>query len=264
MTNYTYQLSEIKVAERCATLVLTADWLQGRSAYGGWQAALAVLAMRAVVGNDIALRSLQSNFIAPVPPGAVSATAEVLRRGKSVAQLEARILVDGKVAFAAVGIFGVSRNSLIEELTTAPPASGSPETGVNWPDAEGQRPAFSRNFEYRWSPGKEPYAGNEHSEGQIYVRFSDDAVRSEAHLICMADAIPPSGLSRLTSPSPLSTINWTLELINPIRDEERQHWLRFDNSLTAAFDGYSWENTSIWSEKGSLLALSRQCVAVFS
>jgi acyl-CoA thioesterase len=261
---YTRLLSEIKVEDRRASLVLTSDWLQGRSAFGGWQAALAVQAMRAVVGNDIALRSLQSNFIAPVPVGAVSATAEVLRQGKSVAQLEARILVDGKVAFIAIGIFGVVRQTLITEQTIAPTASGIPEDGQDWPDEDGQRPAFSRNFDYRWGRGTGPYSGSVHRDGQIYVRFRDDAVRSEAHLICVADAIPPSGLSRLTSPSPLSTINWTLELINTINDEEREDWLRFDTSLTAAFDGYSWENTAIWSDKGRLLALSRQCVAVFS
>ncbi len=264
MNAYTYLLSELRVADRSASLVLTADWLQGRSAFGGWQAALAVQAMRAVVGNDIPLRSLQSNFIAPVPAGAVSATAEVLRQGKSVAQLEARILVDGKVAFIAVGIFGVFRQSLITEQAIAPPASGIPDDGQEWPDGEGQRPAFSRNFEYRWGRGTGPYSGNKHREGQIYVRFKNDALRSEAHLICVADAIPPSGLSRLSSPSPLSTINWTLEVINTIDDKEREDWLRFDTSLTAAFDGYSWENTAIWSGSGRLLALSRQCVAVFS
>jgi acyl-CoA thioesterase len=80
----------------------------------------------------------------------------------------------------------------------------------------------------------------------------------------MADAIPPSALSLLTAPAMLSSINWTLELVTPLAEEERNDWFRFDSSLTAANDGYAWENTAIWSARGNLVALSRQCVAVFA
>ncbi|MBK6638597.1 MAG: thioesterase family protein [Rhodocyclaceae bacterium] len=52
-----------------ASLELSPDWLQGRTAYGGWQAALGLRAMERVRGDAVPLRSLQVNFIAPVPPG---------------------------------------------------------------------------------------------------------------------------------------------------------------------------------------------------
>lgn len=262
--NYLNQLSKAHMGGNAVTLELTPDWLQGRSGYGGWQAALAVKAMRAMLGDeDVPLRSLQVNFIAPVPPGEVTASAELLRRGKSVAQLEARILVNGQVAFTALGIFGVSRPSVIVERPQTPAAKNLPEVLSDWPYVEGVMPVFMRHFHLRWAAGKPPYSGVEHVDAQIFVRFRGDVVSTESHLVCIADAIPPSALSMLKSPSMLSTVNWTLELISPLQDDERDGWFRFDSALTAAMEGYSWENTSIWSARGNLIALSRQCVAVF-
>lgn len=264
MATYTKQIADLQIVGNAVTLELTQDWLQGRSGYGGWQAALAVKAMRALLGDELPLRSLQVNFIAPVPAGRVTAYAELLRRGRSVAQLEARILVDGRVAFTALGIFGGSRQTSIVHRPSAPAAASDPETLADWPYVEGSTPEFMRNFHLRWGAGKPPYSGVAHADAQIGVRLRDDAVTTEAHLVCMADAIPPSALSLLTAPAMLSSINWTLELVTPLAEEERNDWFRFDSSLTAANDGYAWENTAIWSARGNLVALSRQCVAVFA
>ena len=63
------------------------DWLQGRSAFGGLQAALALRAMRERVPVDMPLRSLQVTFIAPVPAGPVSIRAQRLRAGRSAIQV---------------------------------------------------------------------------------------------------------------------------------------------------------------------------------
>lgn len=263
MTSYTDSLTDLALDGNLATLELTPDWLQGRSGYGGWQAALAVLSMRAVLGDELPLRSLQANFISPVPSGKVTACAELLRRGKSVAQLESRILVDGKVAFTALGIFGAARQTAINLLPKAPPVGATPDSVSDWPYVEGVTPSFMRHFHLRWGGGSPPYSGDANADASIFVRFRDDQIRSEGHLVCLADAIPPSALSLLTSPAMLSTINWAFELIDPPTAEECAAWFRFDTSLTAASDGYAWENTAIWSAHGHLIGLSRQCVAVF-
>ena len=55
------------------------SWLQGRSVYGGLQAALAVRAMRAMLPAPAPLRVLQVSFVAPLPAGPVSLRAELLR-----------------------------------------------------------------------------------------------------------------------------------------------------------------------------------------
>ena len=45
------------------------DWLQGRSAFGGLQAAFALKAMRELTGVAAPLRVMQTTFIAPVGGG---------------------------------------------------------------------------------------------------------------------------------------------------------------------------------------------------
>ena len=245
-----------------ASLELSPDWLQGRTAYGGWQAALGLRAMERVLGDAVPLRSLQVNFIAPVPPGRVTAHAELLRRGKSAAQLEARILIDGKVALTAVGIFGAQRESAVREVPVAPAAAVPVETVPDAPHG-GLRPAFTRHFDMRWGAGLPPFSGAEHSDAQIFVRYRNEPVSSDALLVCLADAIPPSAISVFKAPAMLSSMNWTLEFVTPMNDAERTGWLRFDSGLTAAGDGYGWENTLIWSDQGRLVAISRQCVALF-
>ncbi len=262
MTNYSAALLRMQTGPATASLDLTPNWLQGRTAYGGWQAALAVCAMRQIIGPDIPLRSLQANFIAPIGLGLITATAELLRQGKSAAQIEARICVDGKVAFAAVGIFGLARPSAIAEQ----PQAGAvvlPDTLTDRAYLDGAMPQFLQNFDMRWAAGAPPFSGTPHSESKIYARFRDEHITSEAHLICIADVIPPSAISMLSAPAMISSMNWTLEMISPLNDSETRGWLRFDSALTAAGDGYGWENTSIWSDQGKLIALSRQCVALF-
>lgn len=263
MTSYANLLTRRTIDGNSATLELTPDWLQGRSGYGGWQAALALEAMRAVLGDTPPLRSLQANFIAPVPPGKVTATAELLRRGRSVAQLEARIFVDGKTAFIALGIFGAERETAINLHPTAPSIPMGLENLTDCPVVDGVMPVFMRNFHLRWAAGTPPYSGDTSADAQIFVRFRDDPVATETHLVCLADAIPPSALSVLTTPAMLSTINWSLEVLRLPTAEEADDWFCFDTSLTAAHSGYAWENTAIWSRQGKLVALSRQCVAVF-
>ena len=263
MKTFSEVLGTLQTDANSATLDLTPDWLQGRTAYGGWQAALAVLAMRQVIGPEIPLRSLQANFVGPVGVGKITAQAELLRRGKSAAQLEARILVDGQTAFTAVGIFALSRVSQLALAPKSPPATRAVDTLEPRPFVDGVRPSFVKHFDTRWALGSYPFSGAAHSAAQIFARLRDEEIDSEAHLVMMCDVIPPSAIAMFKTPAMLSSMNWALELITPLTAETSAGWLRFDAEMTAAADGYAWENTSIWGCNGDLIALSRQCVALF-
>jgi acyl-CoA thioesterase len=263
MRTFSELLATVQADGGTASLELSPDWLQGRTAFGGWQAALAVLAMRRQIGEQIPLRTLQCNFIAPVGLGPATARAEVLRRGKSATQIEARIVVDGRLAFQALGIFGLPRPSQIVESPRAPASVRQPEDVTAEPFIEGVTPQYTRHFDLRWGAGSRPYSGAAHSVAQIFVRFRGEDLESESHLIAIGDAIPPAAISLLKEPAMLSSMNWTLEMVTPLGERARAGWLRFDADLTAACDGYAWENVSIWSDEGELVALSRQCIAVF-
>ena len=263
MKTFTELLGTLETNGNSATLELTPDWLQGRTAYGGWQSALAVLAMRQILGPDIPLRSLQVNFVGPIGIGPITARAELLRQGKSAAQLEARIVVGGQTAFIAVAIFAAPRPSQVALAPRAAKANRDVASLEPRPFIEGVMPSFVKHFDTRWALGSYPFSGAAHSAAQIFARLRDEDISSEAHLVMMCDVIPPSAIALFKTPAMLSSMNWTLELITPLDAETAAGWLRFDAEMTAAADGYAWENTSIWGCNGDLIALSRQCVALF-
>ena len=66
MSSTTYQ-------DHSATIEIPSDWLQGRSMFGGMQAALALKAMRTLVPEEFPLRTLQTTFMAPIPAGRATA-----------------------------------------------------------------------------------------------------------------------------------------------------------------------------------------------
>lgn len=261
MKTFGQALADLRIEEGAASLEVTPDWLQGRTAFGGWQAALAVRAMRAVVGDDIALRTLQSNFIAPLGLGVATARAAVLRRGSSATQVEARILADGKVVFQALGIFGAPRPS---QVLMRPLAAAAPDPqSLAAPTREGPTPPYLQHFDLRWASGAPPFSGAAHANAQVFARFRGEGLDSESHLVAIGDAIPPAALSVVTTPTMVSSMNWTLDLLAPIGEPARGGWLRFDTELRASLDGYCWEDSALWSSEGELLALSRQCIAMF-
>lgn len=255
-------LLHLDVREGHASALLTDGWLQGRTAYGGWQAALGLAAMRTLVPEDAALRSLQVNFIAPVPVGTVEARATLLRTGRSASQAEARIDVDGQVAMTAVGIFGKARPSALEQVLEASQAP-APEDCAELPRFADFAPAFTRNMHIRWAGGYPPYSGAPRGEMSLWARFREQGIADEVAFVGLADTIPPSPLPRFQSPVAASSMNWTLEILRSLTGEEREGWLRFDSVLHAAREGYGWQTATLSTERGGPVALSRQCVAVF-
>ena len=82
-------------------VIVPSDWLQGRTAFGGMQAAIAVRAMREALPADVRslpLRAAQTTFIGPVPGRVeIHAQAVVLRVGRSTCHSRCDLLHEGKV-----------------------------------------------------------------------------------------------------------------------------------------------------------------------
>jgi acyl-CoA thioesterase len=136
-------------------------WLQGRSVFGGVQAALALRAMREHVQGALPLRTMQVTFVAPVPAGPVRLQSRLLRRGGSATQVEARI-VDGEATLLlAVGVFGAARESVV----VAPPLAVSPrgDLALHMPTVAGYTPAFMQHFGACWRRGGLPASGTRRS-----------------------------------------------------------------------------------------------------
>lgn len=246
-----------------ARLYISEDWLQGRTVFGGLQAALAVRAMRQQVAPEFLLRSMQVTFVGPVVAGPVEVQATVLRRGKSTVHVRADVVIDGQHCFTALAIFGGQRETAFVSRPVAPECAKQPEQLVSLPFIPNVTPAFTKNVEMRWAKGRPPFCGAKEPSAQIYVRHRGDTGMSEAHLVAACDIIPPPVLSMLAKPTPGSSMNWQLELLADPAQLSGEGWLRFDAEMSAAHSGYSWQTVKIWSEQGDLVAIAHQCVAVF-
>jgi acyl-CoA thioesterase len=240
---------------------ISEDWLQGRSAFGGLQAALAVQAMRTLIPADVPLRSLQVTFIAPIPASTVRMDAKILRQGKSVTQLEARLMDGYATACLVVGVFGASRESSLRILPARPgiEAVVTPQVLRYVP---GLLPQFTQHFEASWLQGDIPFSGSKKTTQVVEVALKDEGVADEAQVIAFADFIPPVALSMLQQPAPGSSLTWMLELFADSRGLPLNGW-RIDAQLQAAQDGYTSQQVMLWGPNGEPIALSRQSMVIF-
>ena len=245
-----------------ATLDVPGDWLQGRTLFGGLQAAIALKAMRSLV-TEAPLRSLQVTFVGPVPGGEVKARARVIRTGKSTTHVEARI-VDGETTLATmVGIFGLARPSAIAVRPVQPPVTASPSP-IELRYVEGGAPAFTQHFKAKWLVGGPPYSGAAGNENVIELGMRDASLATEAHVVAMADFIPPVALSFVKERVAAASLNWMLELLtDDVTALPLDGW-RIDAHLMAAAGGYTHQSLELWGPGGVPVALGRQTMMVFA
>lgn len=260
MTPWTALFAQLRAEPGRASLDVTPDWLQGRTVFGGLQAAVALRAMRTLV-PDVPLRTLQGTFLAPAPQGTLAATARVLRTGKSATHVEARI-VDGDATLALmVGVFGAARASTVSLVPRQPPVDAARPLDFGY--IPGVMPAFTQHFKVRFLRGGLPYSGSKQADNVLEVSLRDTGPCTEGHLLAMADFIPPIALSWLKTPAPGSTLTWMIETLADRFDGlSLDHW-RIDATMAAARDGYTSQSLIVWGPNGEPLATSHQSMVVF-
>src|ERR1700742_2804430 len=148
------------------------DWLQGRSAFGGLQAALVIRAMRDLVPATMPLRTVQVTVLARVPAGRAEIQAKLLREGKNTLQLEGRIGDGGQTLCLVIAIFGVARESVVHVLPQRPPVDAAADVPV-FPFIPGLTPAFTQHFTARWLRGDLPYSGGRKTTSSIELSLKD-------------------------------------------------------------------------------------------
>ena len=241
------------------------SWAQGRTLFGGLQVALLIRAMRLEIGPDIPLRSLQVVFVAPVPTGRpLHLRVRRLREGKSVLQMEARILDGEQAACTVFAVFGRARESSLRIEPPQPDAACSPEQARQAPYVPGVSPVFTRFLEQRWASGVMPFHRGSEPRTQIYLRFRNEPRVDECLVAALADAIPSPAISLLSKPAQASSMTWTLEFLHDRPAALADGYWLMQAEATAAVDGYVFQTATLWSPDGQPVALSRQSAVVFA
>lgn len=255
-------MGSMRPAEGAWTGSVSEDWLQGRSVFGGLQAALALKAMRGLVPQGGPLRTLQVTFLSPVPAGTVRASAQVLRAGKNTSHVEGRLLDEaGHTLCLVVAIFGAARASAVRIVPEQPAVEGQPRL---FPFIKGVTPDFTQHFGMRWLRGGMPFSGSSLPENVLELDMRDgDAAVTEEHVLAIADVIPPVGLSLLKTPVPGSSMTWMLEMLHGQLETLSLAGWRMDAQVVAAGEGYTSQSGLLWGPGGVPVALSRQNMVIF-
>lgn len=254
-------MSRVEVSPGESRLLVPDDWLQGRTLFGGLQAAIVLKAMR-TLAPESALRSMQVTFVGPVAGGAVHARARILRTGKNTTHVEGRIVNGEETLATMVAVFGVARASSVNmRPRQAAIASGK---AIEMRYAAGAVPSFTQHFKARWLRGGPPFSGATDPENVIELGMRDAAPASEYHVLAMADFIPPIALAFLKERAAAASLNWMLELlVDDLGTLPLEGW-RVDAHMVAAADGYTHQSLELWAPGGVLVALGRQTMVVFA
>ena len=245
------------------TIELTAHWAQGRAIYGGVVGGLLAGIMRRQVSDDRPLRSFMLSFVGPAQVGQADLTASVLRSGRSVTQVEARLTQAGQTQALAMASFGGPRDSDIVVQPPERPTAKAPEGLQEFPFVEGLTPAFTRQFDFRWASGGLPYSQQKDPDFTGWIRFREPGAVSPEWLLALIDAWPPGLLSMCKPPAANSSMTWSVEVVTPIDDAPVDDWWFYDVEHHGAADGFGQASARIFAPDGRLAAVSRQSVAIF-
>jgi acyl-CoA thioesterase len=236
------------------------DWMQGRSAFGGLQGAFAVEAMRTLVDAAFPLRTFQMTFVAPIGEGRCTTLASVLRAGKNTMHVEARVVGGQETLAHAIGVFGHARESIVRRDLPPPPAK---RQGTMLPYVPKLMPSFFQHFDVELLEGSMPFANRPVHRNLYALGLKDASNATDAHLIALADFVPPVALSWLPKPAPGSSMTWMLEFLDQSFAQQPLAGWMVDSEMVAARDGYTSQSTTLWSPAGVPTLLSRQSMVVF-
>ncbi|AJP71908.1 thioesterase family protein [Sphingomonas hengshuiensis] len=238
------------------TATIPPDWMQGRTAFGGLSAALALDAALALEPDLPPLRSAQIAFIGPLA-GEVAVTATRLRRGRNAAYLQSDVASDAGLGMRATFVFMAALPSAVrhDESVRSPHAPPAKDASLY----VGPETFFTGNFEFLDADTATGPAD--------WLRWARLRVRAGLHpmveLMAIGDALPPAALKLAPSMlTPVSSLNWQINFVDPAPVTSDGWWLLGAHADTA-WDGFSSQRMTIWNADGAVVAEAMQGVALF-
>jgi acyl-CoA thioesterase len=239
---------------------------------GGYVAAVVLRAILAEVADATRRpRSLTLQYLRPPAAGPVQVEVTVERAGRTVSNVSARLVQDGRLLVIALAALAVDRTESIafDEMSGLPtmpdgsavPVAGSiPEQDVD-PDRE---VPMRQHYDLRWVLGDLPFQPPTSSEPTAltggWLRPLEAEPIDEVVLAAMTDAWMPPIFSRVQEPLAVPTIDLTIHFRSLPADPLAHCFVVFDSPV--ARDGYLVEHGRIYSAEGVLLAESRQLAVV--
>ncbi|MFC3712301.1 acyl-CoA thioesterase [Sphingoaurantiacus capsulatus] len=237
------------------------DWRQGRTLYGGIQAALAVEAVQRAYPDLPPLRSAQIAYVGP-SAGEIEITPTLLRAGKSSAFISVGVTAEAGAAAQLLLCFGAARDSAHRYTELPMPKVEAPDAYEPFfqpPVA----PVFTQHLDSRRAGGATVVTGAKRPELLLWLRHRDDAAPDgPASLLALGDAPPPAAMTMFTDRAPISTMTWSVDVLADSFDGGAWHLLHVVGDTVA--DGYSSQTMTMWTADGRPVMAARQTVAIYA
>jgi hypothetical protein len=239
-------------------------WQQGRGAFGG--VVLGALA-RAMIASEPdptrTLRMIAGEICGPVLAMETRLEVSVLRRGKNLTNLDARMLQDGAIVARASAGLSAPRSTggdvISPALQERKPLSEATPVTLPSPPA----PVFARNYEFHvtgplpFSSGDEPVV-----HGYVRERTPPDSLDAPA-IIGLLDAHWPALFTTSTMPRPMATAGFTAELLVDPETLDPSELLFYRAHVAAMRDGFFVEMRELWSGD-TIVAMNQQTFAILA
>ena len=241
------------------TLQSIEDWQQGRTLYGGASALIAYTAAIRAFPDLPPLRAAQIAFVAPTGTE-VELRREIVRQGRNVAQVRSEIWCEGRCALTAFFLFGTAREpNAVHGAAEVEQWPGAPEQAEV--AMHGVGPAFiQNNFEIRRA---QEQRGRDDPVVRRWARLTNrEGLDPVSELILLGDVLPPGAMRAMQRQGPISSINWSFNLLDPA-PQTRGGWWLSENASQHADHGYSSERLRLWNADGRQVLDGMQSVAIF-
>jgi acyl-CoA thioesterase len=252
-------LSPITGASGAISLRHPENWMQGRTLYGGASALIAYTQAIRAFPDLPPLRAAQIGFVAPVGEE-LELHAEIVRQGRNVTQLRSEILRDGRTALTSFWLFGEGRDANALHASEPPVDFPSPPEESEEVMA-GRGPSFIRNnFEIRRA---QDMSGPGKPVVRRWARLTGaEGLDPISSLVLIGDVLPPGAMRAMQRQGPISSINWSFNLLDTA-PSTRDGWWLSENASQHADQGYSSERLRLWNSEGRQVLDGLQSVAIF-
>jgi acyl-CoA thioesterase len=224
-------------------------WATPRGPHGGYVMAILARAMQRAA--DRQARSITCHFLRPPAVGPVHVTTDVVRAGRAMTTVTARMEQNGKPVALTLGAFsGAYEAPEVGELPMPPVAPSEPNT-TPLPGA----PPFARRLALQPRFGDPPLSGSDQDEVGGWIDLPEADALDGAALCVLADGYYPAIWPRLTELHAAPTIDLTVH-VRATLPVEGPLLVRFRSRL--ARDGFFEEDGELWTRDGTLVAQSRQ------
>lgn len=233
---------------------LTPNWMQGRTAYGGASAALALAAAQARWPELPPLRSAQIAFVGPLGAD-LRLTPTMLRAGRSASFVRVEVRDGDTLGASATLLFAPDRDSHVDH-----PAPRHPALPPRGAIVEQPFPQFAANFALAEAESVDPARPRLTRWARLKERAGLDPM---VELLLIADILPPAAMALFRQFGPISTVSWHLDVTDPA-PLGPDGWLYSDAEAERAVAGISAQAMRVFDEDGRLVAAARQSVALFA